>query len=75
VEVDEVEEQAVTRGLLVSGFICNSLGAGSAPLSLRNFLGALSVRIICRSRWRGCCHQTRPSGRMADGIRINSAPP
>jgi len=39
----------VTRGLLVSGFICN-------------LLGALSVRIICRSRGRGC-YRARPSGR------------
>ena len=31
---DEVEEQAVvTRGLLISGFICNFLDAGSASFS------------------------------------------
>ena len=34
----------MTRGLLVSGFFCNFLGAGSFPF-LCNFFGALSVSL------------------------------
>jgi len=61
----------VTRGLLVSGFIYNFLGTGSASLSLRNFLGALSVRIICRPRGvEGAAIEPDLRGRTVDRNRI-----
>jgi len=51
----------VTRGLLVSGFICNFLGAGSASLSLCNFLGVYQCAL---SVGRGEARATFGAGRQ-----------
>jgi len=65
----------------VSGFICNFLGAGSGFLSLCNFLGALSVRMLSTEGVEGAAiepdlrggedhGECSKSGRAADRIRI-----
>jgi len=49
----------VTRGLLVSGFICNFLDAGSASFFFFFLCGAP----FRSAEGRGCCHRARPSWR------------